>query len=133
MEPSGSEESAKAIKTFDHVEMISYLYGEKWRFVPSLAIVIYLLGVSVSKCIMTGKTLSYLFKEVTVLNYFEFWLGLFFLFGAAFSFKSIEKTKVMQTVMIFVRFLSVALMFIGAFIIIGQNGGTADLSPKEGN
>ena len=34
--------------------------------------------------------------------------------------------------MISVRFLSVALMIIGAFIIMGQNG-VADLSPKDGN
>ena len=35
--------------------------------------------------------------------------------------------------MISVRFISVSLMIIGAFIIIGQNGGAQDLAPKDGN
>ena len=39
----------------------------------------------------------------------------------------------MQTVMIFVRFLSVSLMIIGACLIMGQNGKIQDLSPKGGN
>lgn len=91
------------------------------------------MGVSVSKCIMTGNTLSKLFTGVTLLDTYYFWLGVFFLFGASFSFKSIEKTKVVQATMIFVRFLSVFLMVIGAFIIMGQNGGIQDLAPKDGN
>jgi len=92
-----------------------------------------LLGVSVSKCIMTGNTLSKLFTGVTLLDTYYFWLGIFFVFGASFSFKSIEKTKVVQATMIFVRFLSVFLMVIGAIIIMAQNGGIQDLAPKEGN
>ena len=77
------------IRTFDHVEQFAYLYGNKWKLFPSLAVAFYLLGAAVSKCIMTGNTLSKLFDEVTVLNTYYFWLGLFFVFGAAFSFKSI--------------------------------------------
>jgi hypothetical protein len=91
------------------------------------------LGVAVSKCIMTGKTLSKLFDGITLLDTFGFWLAVFFIFGASFSFKSIEKTKVVQATMIFVRFLAVGLMIIGAFIIIGQNGGIQDLAPEGGN
>jgi hypothetical protein len=87
-----------------------------------MAIAIYLFGVSISKCIMTGKTLSKLFANVTVLNTFEFWLSLFFVSGAAFSFKSISKTKPLQIITITVRFISVFLMILGAFIIMGQNG-----------
>ena len=86
-----------------------------------------------SKCIMTGNTLSKLFEGVVVLESYYFWLAIFFVFGATFSFKSIEKTKVIQVVMISVRFISVFLMIIGAFIIMGQNGGIADISPIGGN
>ena len=82
---------------------------------------------------MTGNTLSKLFSGVAVLDTYYFWLGLFFIFGASFSFKSIEKTKIVQATMIFVRFLTVFLMVIGAFIIIGQNGGLQDLAPRGGN
>jgi len=82
---------------------------------------------------MTGNTLSRLFDGVAVLDNYYFWLAIFFLFGATFSFKSIEKTKVIQTTMITVRFLSVALMIIGAFVIMGQNEGIQDLSPTDGN
>ena len=35
--------------------------------------------------------------------------------------------------MISVRTISVVLMIVGAFIIIGQNGGAQSLSPKDGN
>lgn len=35
--------------------------------------------------------------------------------------------------MISVRFISVSLMIIGAFIIMGQNGGTRNLAPVDGN
>ena len=35
--------------------------------------------------------------------------------------------------MISVRFISVVLMIMGAFIIIGQNGGAQNLAPKDGN
>lgn len=65
-----TSELPKTILTFDHSKMFSYLYGKKWTFVPVVAITIYLYGVIVSKCIMTGKVLSQLFSEVTVLNTF---------------------------------------------------------------
>jgi hypothetical protein len=82
---------------------------------------------------MTGNTLSKLFSGVALLDNYYFWLAIFFIFGAIFSFKSIEKTKVIQTTMIFVRFLSVFLMIIGAFIIMGQNGDIKGLAPADGN
>ena len=94
---------------------------------------LYLFGSGISKCIMTGETLSRLFEGVAVLESFQLWLGLFFISGAAFAFKSIEKTKVMQVVMMGVRFLSIVLMFIGAIVIMVQNRGIKDLAPEGGN
>lgn len=109
-------------ESIDHVEQFKVLYGERWKFFPALAISIYLFGVSISKCIMTGKTLSKLFADVPVFSAFEFWLSLFFLSGASFSFKSISKTKPLQIITITVRFVSVFLMILGAIIIMIQNG-----------
>jgi amino acid permease len=123
----------KEFESYDHIEQFRILFGEKWKFFPALAISIYLLGVSISKCIMTGKTLSKLFSHVDILNTFEFWLGLFFISGAAFSFKSISKTKPIQVVTITVRFVSVFLMILGAIIIIFQNDFNMTFTPTNGN
>ncbi len=95
-----------------------------------LAITIYLFGVLISKCIMTGRVLSKLMGDIDVLNTFEFWLIVFFIIGGAFSFKSIEKTKVIQVIMISVRIISILLLLIGSIVIMIQNGGIKDLSPE---
>lgn len=116
------EERIKTIESYDHIQQFSILYGDKWRLFPAVTISIYLFGVSISKCIMTGKTLSKLLSQVPVIGTFEFWLGVFFVSGAAFSFKSIEKTKGLQIVIITVRFISIILMLLGAIIIMAQNG-----------
>ena len=82
---------------------------------------------------MTGKTLSKLFTGVEILETFEFWLTLFFLSGALFSFRSISKTKPIQVITITVRFVSVVLMILGAVIIIFQNGFEMNFTPPRGN
>lgn len=125
--------SAENVKTFTHIEQFKLLYGEKWKYFPAFAISIYLLGVSISKCIMTGKTLSKLFGDISVLNTFYFWLGVFFVSGATFSFKDITKTKVLQIGIISVRIISILLMIIGALVIIGQNGYIETFTPDGGN
>ena len=126
-------EVQKTIQYFDHTDMIGRLYGSRYKFLPSIAVIIYLFGVAISKCILTGKTLSTLFENVEFLDNFYLWLVVFFIAGALFSFKSIEKTKIMQIVIIAARILTVTLMLVGAFIIIGQNGKIQDLRPKDGN
>ena len=123
----------KTITTFDHMQQFSILYGTQWKIFPVLAISIYLFGVSISKCIITGKALSKLFSDVPVLGLFEFWLGLFFISGAAFSFKSIDKTKVLQVIIIAIRFISISLMIIGSIIIMIQNGYIQSFTPENGN
>ena len=122
----------QTIKTYDHTEQFSILYGDKWKVFPAVAISIYLFGVSVSKCIMTGKTLSKVLNSVPVLNTFEFWLGIFFLSGAAFSFKSIEKTKGLRIFIVIVRAVSILLMLVGAIIIMIQNGRVRSFVPEKG-
>lgn len=71
--------------------------------------------------------------DVDVLNTFEFWLMVFFVLGGAFSFKSIEKTRAIQIIMISVRIISILLLIIGSIVIMIQNGGIQDLAPNEGN
>lgn len=82
---------------------------------------------------MTANTLSQLFKEigVGVINTFEFWLGAFFISGAIFSFKSIEKTKALQITIIIVRIISILLMFFGAIAVMFMNGGIQDFIPPN--
>jgi hypothetical protein len=50
--------------------MIGRFYGKKFVLVPVLAISIYLFGVLISKCIMTGKVISKLFVDVKVIDTF---------------------------------------------------------------
>jgi len=47
---------------------------------------------------------------------------LFFLSGAAFSFKSISNTKALQFVIIIVRVISIVAMIIGALYIMIKYG-----------
>lgn len=71
---------------------------------------------------MTGNVLSKVFNEVYLLEEFNFWLGLFFVSGAAFSFKSIESTKGLQFLIIIVRFVSILLMLFGAVYVMIEYG-----------
>lgn len=112
----------RKLKVYDHVEQFRLLYGENWKYLPSIIISVYLTGVSISKCIMTAKTLSGVFVDISVLSQFEFWLAAFFISGAVFSFKSIEKTKVLQVTIIIVRFISILMMIGGAIAVIIMNG-----------
>ena len=63
--------------------------------------------------------MSNVFEDVQILKEYEVWLGLFFLSGATFSFKSISDTKALQFFIIIVRFISIiAMIFAAAYIMI---------------
>lgn len=47
---------------------------------------------------------------------------LFFLSGAIFSFRSIDKTKIMQVIIIGMRFLSILMFIFGAIFLFCRNG-----------
>jgi hypothetical protein len=66
------------------------------------------------------------------MNDFKLWVGLFFISGAMFSFKSIEKTKVMQFVIIVVRFISIVAMIIGAIYIMIKYGVKSPVPSGKG-
>lgn len=87
-----------------------------------MAISIYLLGTSVSKCIMTGKIMSQVFKNVDWLREFDFWVFLFFISGAVFSFRSIDKTKIMQIIIVGMRVISILLFLFGAVYLFCRDG-----------
>lgn len=59
------------------------------RYVCALVITVYLGGTAITKCIMTAKTLSKVFEDVDIIGSLEFWLAIFFISAAAFSFRSI--------------------------------------------
>lgn len=82
---------------------------------------------------MTGNTLSKVFSDAiegsSIFSSFSFWLLIFFVFGAVFSFRSIDKTKPMQFIIISVRAISIILMIGGALYLIIKDG-MKNLTPK---
>ena len=80
----------------------------------------------IAKCIMSGNTLKKVFESTfekdSILTSFNFWLSLFFLCGAIFSFRSIDKTKPLQYSIILMRILSIIMMIGGALYLIFRNG-----------
>ena len=120
-------------KTYDHNEQFEILYGKKWKYFPSISITIYLTGTAITKCIMTGNTLAQFFKdffgEESIVASFYFWMGIFFVCGAIFSFRSINDTKVMQAIIIIVRVISILLLFFGAIYLIAKEGAK-NVAPK---
>ena len=119
-------------KKYDHIDQFSYLYGPNWKYLPSISITIYLTLTAISKCIMTGNTLEKVFSDAiegdSIIKSFNFWLAVFFVFGSLFSFRSIDKTKVMQFIIISVRIISILMMFGGA-IYLTISGGVKKLTP----
>lgn len=66
--------------------------------------------------------MSDVFKEVNYLNDFNFWVFLFFISGAVFSFRSIDKTKIMQVIIIGVRIISLLMFIFGALYLVFSRG-----------
>jgi hypothetical protein len=80
---------------------------------------------------MTGKNLSQVFHDIDYLRDFRFWVCLFFISGAVFSFRSIDNTKVMQITIIAVRVISLAMFLFGAIFLFCRDG-IQDFIPKDG-
>ena len=84
---------------------------------------------------MTAKTLSIVFSHVNTVGFlrnYNFWLAIFFLAGALFSFRSIDKTKVMQAIIIGARVITILLFFGGAVFIFCRDGVKELTPPKKG-
>ena len=108
------------------MDQFAILYGDKWKIIPSIAITCYLTLTAISKCIMTGNILGKVFTDAisgdSILKTFNFWLIIFFVFGSLFGFRSIDKTKPIQYVIITVRLVSVLMMIGGALYLIIKDG-----------
>ena len=71
---------------------------------------------------MTGNVMSEVFQDVDWLRSFYFWVVLFFISGAVFSFRSIDKTRVMQVVIVGVRVVSILMLVGGAVFLFCRDG-----------
>ena len=102
--------------------MSMLLSGKRASIFTITIITIYLMGVTISKCILAGKVLSKVFAHVNFLNKIYPWLGLFFICGGVFSFKDVASTKVLQFFIIGIRCLALAAMLIGAIYVAAAFG-----------
>jgi amino acid permease len=110
-------------------EMALIVAGKKAEVFVTVMLTLYMLGVVISKCIMTsklycylGNTLSTVFEGIQVLDSIYLWLAVFFFCGSVFSFGNIQQTKVLQYVIIAIRFFSLFAMIGGAIYIIAAYG-----------
>jgi amino acid permease len=115
-------------RTYEYGDIGMRCFGNLGRVLYSFSIVVYVSGVILAKCILTGRTLSTVFKDVQVLDRYEFWLGLFFVVSAVFSFRDVGSTKYVQYLSMAMRFLTILLFILGALIVLGR-GGSQGFSP----
>lgn len=102
---------------------MSYILSGKRASIFTITIItIYLMGVTISKCILAGKVLSKVFDHVTFLNKIYPWLGLFFVCGGVFSFKDVASTKVLQYFIIGIRCVALMAMIVGAIYVAAAFG-----------
>lgn len=85
---------------------------------------------------MTGKIMSKVFSHIenqtfSFLSNFNFWIFIFFLSGAVFSFRSIDKTKVMQITIVGMRVISIVLFLFGAVFLFCRDG-VKKMTPNDG-
>lgn len=71
------------------------IFGKWGNICATAALVIYLVGVMISKTIATGSVLANTFSEVRILNESKFWIILFFSISIIFSFSNVAKTKIL--------------------------------------
>jgi len=62
------------------------IIGEKGKLFNTIILMMYLIGLLISKCIMAGNNLSEGFEGIAVLDNYYFWLILFFCCSAVLSF-----------------------------------------------
>lgn len=75
--------------------------------------------------------MSNVFEDVNYLKEFNFWVFLFFISGAVFSFRSIDKTKIMQVIIIGVRIISLLMFLFGALYLVFSEG-VKEIVPDDG-
>lgn len=71
---------------------------------------------------MIGSILSKAFSDVDILDNRYVWILSFFLLTVIFSFRNVQKTKILQDIIVIVRFFTIFSLLAGAFQVISING-----------
>lgn len=102
-------------------EMGSILLGKRFgKYAVSPLVLVYLLGVMVTKCLTAAKVASAVFEGSESLKVFSskgLWLVLFFIVSAAFSFGNVSSTKKLQVPVFVVRALTIGMLVLTTVII----------------
>ena len=94
MDINGSDILEKnKLKCYQIYEIAEVIVGKKMKIFTNFSIIIYLTGLIASKTILASHTLSSTFKNIDILQEFDFWLAFFVTISALFSFKDISNTK----------------------------------------
>ncbi|EAS05857.1 transmembrane amino acid transporter protein (macronuclear) [Tetrahymena thermophila SB210] len=107
---------------FEYGEMGEVLIGKIGKFVISLIIIFYLIGVMIMKCMATAHVMSKVFENFQILSSYNLWLISFFLISAVFSFKNVQDTQGLQSFIFYIRVITVISMLIGCFNSIYLTG-----------
>jgi amino acid permease len=62
------------------------------------------------------------FTGYTLLDQPTFWVILFYLISGSLSFQNIAAISIIQTVIALIRYATLIIMFVGAFMVIGDHG-----------
>ncbi|KAL4432757.1 hypothetical protein ABPG74_011578 [Tetrahymena malaccensis] len=109
-------------RKFELGEIALNFWGKEAQFLVSLIVIIFLIGVTIARCISIARILKNTFSEVSVLNNFYFWLGCLILFTSLFSFKNVSSFAWVQEYIAVIRLAAVSLIFFACFYQIYLEG-----------
>ncbi|EAR82516.1 transmembrane amino acid transporter protein (macronuclear) [Tetrahymena thermophila SB210] len=107
---------------FELGEIAQTFWGKEAQFVVSLIVIIFLIGVTIARCISIARILKNTFSEISLLNNFYFWLGCLILFTSLFSFKNVSSFAWIQEYIAIIRLTAVSLIFFACFYQIYLDG-----------
>lgn len=106
---------------FEYGTLAEIFFGLKGKILVSTSVILYLLGVIISKIIMSGNILSQVFHNVYILKEFDFWIILFFGICAILSFKDVSSIKFIQIFCGAIRFICIILFLFGPIYVMLKN------------
>ncbi|CAD8203122.1 unnamed protein product [Paramecium octaurelia] len=108
-------ESKYAIQSqFEYGSMAKLFYGKWAEYFTVSIIVIYLYGAVVAKGVMVGNSLSSVFKGITLVEEYWFWIVIFFVLCGILSFKDVASIQIVQTIVALARYLTILAMLTGS-------------------
>ncbi|KAL4479176.1 hypothetical protein ABPG72_009006 [Tetrahymena utriculariae] len=107
---------------FELGEIALTFWGKEAQFLVSTIVIIFLIGVTIARCISISRILKNTFSEVSVLNNFYFWLGCLILFTSLFSFKNVSSFAWIQEYIAIIRLTAISLIFFACFYQIYLEG-----------